>query len=270
MKTKLKTSSYWKMLIVLLIISSACSVNKENADNNNDWRKDNLIGKVKSFTETSYKVKKAFGKIEKGQRERKDGFLSYNDFQNVYDKNGNIIELNFYEEGRIYKLNYRYNDEKEEKIGYDFYNADGSLYHKIVFKYDDKGNVIEEKVYDTNDSLNYKSLYKYDIYGNRIEENDYDASGTLNNKVVYKYDVTGNKVEQNGYNADGDLVNKITFKYDDKGNIIDENGYNADGSLNYKWTYKYEYDDQGNWIKRIEFKYNNAEYVVERKYEYYK
>src|SRR5690606_10874293 len=43
-------------------------------------------------------------------------------------------------------------------------------------------------------------------------------------------------------------------KYDEKGNNIESNRYNSDGSLFSKWTYKYEFDKQGNWIKRIDFK----------------
>jgi hypothetical protein len=45
--------------------------------------------------------------------------------------------------------------------------------------------------------------------------------------------------------------------------------YNSDGSLRSKNTYKYEFDKQGNWIKKIEFKDGIPEYILERQYEYY-
>ena len=58
-------------------------------------------------------------------------------------------------------------------------------------------------------------------------------------------------------------------KYDEKGNNIEVNWYNSDGSLASKWTYKYEFDKQGNWIKRIDFKDEIPEFILEREYEYY-
>lgn len=58
-------------------------------------------------------------------------------------------------------------------------------------------------------------------------------------------------------------------KYDEKGNKIESNEYNSDGSLYSKWTYKYEFDKQGNWIKRIDFKDEIPEFILEREYEYY-
>ena len=58
-------------------------------------------------------------------------------------------------------------------------------------------------------------------------------------------------------------------KYDEKGNKIESNRYNSDGSLYIKWTYKYEFDKQGNWIKRIDFKDEIPEFILEREYEYY-
>ena len=71
------------------------------------------------------------------------------------------------------------------------------------------------------------------------------------------------------YNSDGSLRSKDTYKYDEKGNKIEENMYNSDGSLRSKYTYKYEFDKQGNWIKKIEFKDGIPEYILERQYEYY-
>ena len=62
-----------------------------------------------------------------------------------------------------------------------------------------------------------------------------------------------------------------TEKYDDKGNKIEKNSYNADGKLleHLLETYKYEFDEKGNWTKKISFKNQIPENIEERKYEYY-
>ena len=99
--------------------------------------------------------------------------------------------------------------------------------------------------------------------GNR--KNKYFWEKDLHNK----YDDKGNKIECNEYNSDGSLDWKRTSKYDDKGNEIEWNAYNSDGSLDSKFTYKYEFDKKGNWIKRIDFENEIAEFILEREYEYY-
>ena len=52
-----------------------------------------------------------------------------------------------------------------------------------------------------------------------------------------------------------------TWKY----NVI----INADGILSSKETYKYEFDEKGNWIKRINFINQIPKLIDEREYEYY-
>ena len=109
----------------------------------------------------------------------------------------------------------------------------------------------------------------YDEKGNIIEENSYNSDGRLYLKYTYKYDEKGNKIEQNSYNSDGRLETKWTYKYDKKGNKIEENGYISDGILYDKYTFKYEFDKQGNWINRIDFRNAIPTNFVEREYEYY-
>jgi len=46
--------------------------------------------------------------------------------------------------------------------------------------------------------------------------------------------------------------------------------YKNDGSIEYKRSYEYEYDNQGNWIKAIEYNSKeNQHYIITRKIEYY-
>ena len=79
-----------------------------------------------------------------------------------------------------------------------FYNAEGSLYSKDTYKYDEKGNNIELNFYKTDGSLSSKRTYKYDEKGNKIELNFYKTDGSLSSKQTYKYefDTMGNWIKQ--------------------------------------------------------------------------
>ena len=279
-------------LLVLFVALIAQSCSNEKIEN--DWTRDNIQGKVLSYSEFSYEAENRFGNIEKGERNRqfsieydhqikydeKGNEIEYNGYNSdgsldfkytyKYDEKGNKIEENFYHsDGSLArKWTYKY-DEKGNKIEGNEYNSDGSLDSKKTYKYDEKGNKIEENEYNSDGSLDFKYTYKYDEKGNKIEENFYHSDGSLARKWTYKYDEKGNKIEGNEYNSDGSLDSKKTSKYDEKGNEIEYNGYNSDGSLNSKKTYKYQFDKQGNWIKRIEFTNGIPEYILERQYEYY-
>jgi len=45
--------------------------------------------------------------------------------------------------------------------------------------------------------------------------------------------------------------------------------YNSDGILYTWYTYQYEYDEQGNWIKKIDFENDVPGFILERYYNYF-
>ncbi|MFJ1435169.1 hypothetical protein ACILFN_07460, partial [Capnocytophaga canimorsus] len=184
--------------IILLVITAisliGCNLNKEN----NDWKRDNLKGKVKSVRETPYYVVEKFGEIQKGRI--KSFITSY-----IYNEQGNLIEDNRY-------------------------NSDGSLSRKTACKYDTNGNRIEENWYNSDGSLSWKTAFKYDTNGNLIEANSYNSDGSLSGKTACKYDTNGNLIEANGYNSDGSLyaTDIYTYEYDKYGNWVKRIMYNND------------------------------------------
>ena len=157
MKTKMK----YAIIILLAIVAQGYSNDKVE----NDWTKDELKGRVRSFSQFIYVVVDRFGNIEKGN------CLDY--IQIKYDEKGNRIEENEY-------------------------NSDGSLKSKATYKYDEKGNKIEENRYNSDGSLDKKYTYKYDEKGNRIEKNEYNSDGSI---VIEKwtnkneYDKQGNWIK---------------------------------------------------------------------------
>ena len=146
------------LLVIILFTVFSCTNQKEETG----LTKLNLLGKVKSYTESSYEAESRFGKIDKGEQTYK--------WTSKYDKKGSEIEFNDY-------------------------NSDGSLKRKRTFKYDDKGNEIEKKNYKSDGNLNNKWTSKYDEKGNKIEWNYYFSDGSLGLKYTNKYDDKGNKIE---------------------------------------------------------------------------
>ena len=76
-------------LLVLFVALIAQSCSNEKIEN--DWTRDNLQGKVMSYSEFSYEAKDRFGNIEKGKQDRHRG-LYYFDDGNKYDEKKNIMQ----------------------------------------------------------------------------------------------------------------------------------------------------------------------------------
>ena len=248
-----------------------------------------LKGNVKSIKETSYLEVEKFGGIVK-EKDRKDPYLE-KDFYFIFNKNGNKTqEYKYNSDGSLYsEFKYKYNSKRNVKLcrgttsllsflaptdyyyffEYDdnenlileshFQSSDLNLIYSYAYIYDENNNQIEVNHYKSDESLVSKSEYKYDDEGHKIEKNHFESNGILESYTKYKYDDKGNLIEWHKYEPDGSIVFQRTFEYDDYGNII-----KAGGS-----TYTYEYDQEGNWIVKIEFSDNVKGHVVEREIEYF-
>lgn len=220
----------------------------------NDWTKDQLIGKVKSYAEVAYKVEDRSGKIEK--IEKLKSHYSYFDSQKKYDEKGNLIELNaFNTDGSLdVKETYTY-DDKGKLVEFNSYPSDSSLLYKNMYSYDDMGNMIAFNCCHSNKSMDYTFSFKYDEKGNHVESNKFNSDGKLEEKATYTYDGKGNKIEASYY-LDSSLYFRETYAYDNKGNIIELNSYYSDSSLEFRETYTY--DDKGNKIELNKYNSNNS------------
>ena len=197
---------YYIVFLITLIIQSCSNQKVEN-----DWTKDNLKGKVLSYSEFSYKAEERFGSIVKGARKRNHNMKT--DVQKKYDENGKTLKTVWY-------------------------NSDGSVKNMDTYKYDN-GNMIEKSWYKSEDLIEGKYTYKYEKV-NIIEKSWYKSGGRLENKYTFKYDEKGNMIERNSYSLSTGLNYKYTFKYDEKGSVIEKNWYNPDGSLDEKNSKKYK------------------------------
>ena len=206
----------------------------------------------------------------------------------TYRSDGRIGERRHYYGPKSHKgdapdfiTNYSY-DLAGNKIEEGVYFASGHLDHKTSYRYDATGRCIERAVYGSNGALRARFTTTYDANdakGHKAEEATYKpflAEDLLKEKK--RYDSAGNVIEELSYHG-GDPLTRTVIKYDARGNEVERTFYNLlypkpkeklrwtssydqhdnltewkqyeDGQLVESESYEYEYDNHGNWIKRL-------------------
>lgn len=211
-----------------LIIS--CSSEKVK----NSLSEQNLNGKVKSLTETTYPV----------------------------DKSGNITDGSF-----LKKTFYRF-DSHGNKIEEIHYFPD-NLSDLITFKYGNSGKKVEKRWRDKSDELDHVATFKYDKQGNKIEKRWSETNGNLLKKATYSYNEDGDKTVEELISIEDSTSRRTTFRFDDLHNLVEEMQYNSDDSIIHRYLYKYlEFDQAANWLKRLKSEKNLPVKITVRKIEY--
>ncbi|MBN1184998.1 MAG: hypothetical protein JXB49_22120 [Bacteroidales bacterium] len=208
---------------------------------------DGLNGKVKYTIERKYEIE--FFDDEIGNHEISD--VEYETREFNYNEEGNIVCI---ESNNIYVHS-------------------GGYITKQIFIYK-KGKLSESKWYTVNDNLLY--TYKFQaIFFNKIKsigfykgEESIKTIAYYKNKRLLKSVTTGLN-EQNG--MDSDILQ--LYYYDNNNIVMIQVNSKFTGSYSNKYEYL-EYDEYGNWTKKIEYIPENGqepspEYIVYRKIEYF-
>lgn len=253
-----------------------------------DWEKDELKGRVKSvhtfYYEKSDEKTLAINPLTLSKNDTTKHFIS------DYDVNGNITSyktntdlvllVSNYDSTAnvIISAKYNFND----KLVYEdttMLDNNGNRIEQITKGYepspynfrasynvDAKGNELEMDAY-SNQKFLYKWVYKYDEKGNRIEDVQFYLLDSFLQKLVYQYDENRNMTEMALFKDS--LIERTTFKYNKQGSIIEEAKYGPDDKLIETRSYKYDYDDKGNWIRKINLNKKQQPAVTIRVIEYY-
>jgi len=229
------SKNYLRIPLLLLTIGllTSCS-------SNNDWKKQGLNGKVKTFLELLYKPEKKFGEWDKG----------------IYYSSGHR-RLSFDNKGNLQLVEYldKYND------------LDG----KVIFKREN-GAVIEQEYYDSDGELTSKTKYisnskderEYITYNKDGEKIQYGKSYFENSRIIkVQTQLFEDKVEE-----------EVTFlEYDQDGNLLREKSTDKKGEITYFRKYEYlAFDDHKNWTKRLIYVSEESEEPLTleiREYKYY-
>ena len=261
-----------------------CSCGKQQ----NDVKWQEAIGNVKSIRTTGYEATEKFGEISEGD-------VLYDDVNNVieFNKDGYITEISiFTHNGNLSQKNvYVYDgDGKVTKINK--YDGDGDENGRVVYTYNENKKVT--KIVDYEKSGKVISTQKMDWDGDHVTKNQYISEyskgdysmneykgNTLVKSVVYDKDgkPTGQYTE---YENDKmkKIVTKdftITLTYNDKGycsSIVNGKLYTINSfhwEKGESYTYDYEYDNKGNWVRKVERKKSSqkATRIFIREIEYY-
>ncbi len=197
----------------------------------------------------------------------------------TYDRAGRLIEQVLYNpDGTHFQRKVRAYSQAGQPSQEIVYAPDGSLWHRLVWSYDERGAMTAAARYEADGTLLSKELFSYNRTTLRpVESVNQDKDETFFGRVVYRYDAAGRMVERSWvdderkpvsrnvyvyderdnlitvevYDRQDALASRWVYTYDDKRNRTEWLDYHPDGSLAGRQVYCYEFDDWGNWTKKV-------------------
>ena len=274
-------------LFFLLLLLSACVSKKKN-----DWQNLSLQGKVKQIVELQYRAVERFGKVEKGDFYREEGWdmvILFNEqgyFLNIsyinasgeevgsadytYNTQNELIEEKNYDaEGNFSDKNIYSYDEKRRVNQVIGVNSDGGLTGSVLTEYDDKMNQQTISSYNVRGKLLRKELRTVNKKGFPLETKIYDAENNLINYRKERFNSNGLREKLIVYSSEGTVLMEVSFKYDKHENLLSQEGVDEKGEAFLPVRYEYLFDKQGNWTKRFEYVGDKPTFILERQIEYY-
>ncbi len=257
----------FSLTVVLLFTSNICFsqlLMPALFKGSKDLIQENLKGKIKTITESNFKVISKFGEFKKG--DALDTKVS------KYNEKGNKIEEEYND--------YVFNNQNRHVLEYNAnnyiitstnYNPDNTIATKMIIKYDDR-NRIEEmssytrdgvlltksklsydketfknydiREYSANGTLSTKYSGKLDKNNNQIEWCTYEQTGSINIKEIFDYDSASRLLEKRVYQQGQIYLGKTTFEYDTKGKSTVQSEYDSSGVIMQKYSSKYDDNKQ--------------------------
>lgn len=149
-----------------------------------------------------------------------------------------------------------------------------SVLSSKIYIYDENERLVKTEIFPDH----ITATIKYDLQ-NRIKTREVSTGWS---DGIEEYDELGRINVIKSYSSNEGLIEK-KYLYDDFGNVIsyilneyrqirDEEGNSFFSEIpnhSTNTTYKYRFDENGNWIERIQITNNEFKYKVERSIEYY-
>jgi hypothetical protein len=244
-----------------------------------------LTGSVKQVMQSCYKAHQREGVVTQGKLEldyssRNLNFIATFDekghkteetlfgtdgiHRKTFNQSGQPIKDVHEMNGKLYQTALHTYNEQGGPLEFITLNADNSVAHRHIYKYNDNGQQVESSFYVSRNGkeiLFSRTAVTYDDkvhtvvngikYSNLLSSIEYDGEGNIKRKYVNTYNEQGKMTEsiteytepeKQKYNS------RHTQKYNKQGDCIEHIFYNADGSIKNEYHYTYEYDSEG---KRI-------------------
>jgi len=225
--------------------------------------------------------------------------------ESIYDNSGSLDEIisYFYNGNKLVRKSFFLGPNKMlQKSWFYEYNVSGKLINeywtdaqgktawRAVNVYDQAGNLVEKSWY-VNEQLTTKWVCKYNVRGNIIENSEF-VNGLLQSSEFNSYNdkgqLTESKVFKNSqldirkvyeYNKKEDL--RMEWWYDTSGKQIHRRNYDYDKMRRMISTFTWDsdsrlldkihwaFDNEGNWVQRIEYERHVPVFTVKRSISYY-
>ncbi len=244
------------LLICLTVLISASCVNaqeKQCVNQMDRWasgNEDNLSGAVKSV-----KIEEQIFEFEGHFIYKHNKPLLKERFE--FDRQGRKVEEYTYTiEGRESPKSVSKYNEKNWLITNDTFSAlSNKSYLQTRYVYDELGNVKEIAQYNIEDNtLLQKWVFTNDLQKNYFEFVDIDSKNKQRMRVGFKRDEKCRLAEVFSYKPNNELGTKSVISFDKNDIPISVINYSSENTVIDKRKYEYEFDSQGNWIKKSDFK----------------
>jgi len=241
---------------------------------------------VKTTLQAKYREYSYFaGKVENYENAMIDEY-KYNDYNNVlerrivdksntlwkytYDAQQNLIIEEYWTNENLNSKKIFVYDESNNEIEMTEYNKEGDLKNKTIYVYNKNEDVTFKNAvgYDASGKVDYIWNRRYDVAGNEIQ-NDY-RGGSYNSLTEKTYNDRNELIEERDLYSSNEPMWVKKFVYDELGNLIRETkvDYSSQND-DYEKSYKYEFDEEKNWIKKVEYSKVHPVQIVLREIKYY-
>lgn len=159
--------------------------------------------------------------------------------------------------GKTSDVRYVYNDFGKH-LADTSYNENGELKHLTIYKYNSDSLLEERTVYQADGGVLSSTKYYYDENKRETMTAEAVAYSDSKNYTETKYDSKGRKskfVRSSSSRASETTYSYLDFGHDECTTML-ETVTTKTGQTFKRTDYEYEYDDHGNWIKKITYDVN--------------
>ena len=220
-----------------------------------------------------------FNYNKEGVLEQEDGYNGDGspEYTNIYksDKDGNFTLIKLFDgAGNLFlktACDYDKDGNETAEINYtqvlEREKMRDAVLDKTVWQHDKDGNITKEQYLEGDSGVIRTTYFTYDANGHISERVNSENGFKL--KTTYKYDIKGNVVEETQYDAAGKIVTRIMTTYDERGNSTEQSFYDKDSRLQTHTVFTLTYDQQGNWIRKVQSNNNRVVAITDREIVYY-
>ena len=231
---------------------------------------DGFHGQVKDCKTTTYEALVQDGKMVHG--------MVLETLRAYYASNGNKKSMEFLgmQDSVLFRSRYKHDGfgltTLEQVV-----SPDEHVIGRTYYLYNANNVLTEWYVEDAERQVEGRVLMHYDAQG-RVDKRSYnDQFNDVFKRENYTYGVDGNIQKTVVADRTGAKVQERRYEYDEHNMPVSQTLYDySEGAEEPEMTftvYRYKYDEQGNWIQRVEYEMDdfnlNPTYIVERKIAYY-